>query len=210
MLWNVLPANKQEDVSFTAKFDYVVDFGERSQPLRVHESRTALAGTGREQLSAVLDKGVPALALIFYPAMQSDYEMSCEGSTPWNNQAAWVVHFRQIKGKPSRTVMLETGTQVYPLSIKGRAWIATGSGQVLHLETRLMKRIPEIELEENAFSVDYAPVRFQSQNVEIWLPQFAVGYTDYANRRMITEHTFSDFQLFSVQTQQTIKTPKDP
>jgi hypothetical protein len=55
-----------------------------------------------------------------------------------------------------------------------------------------------IDLVEMAFSVDYAPVQFQTQAVEIWLPRFAIAYTDYARRRMITAHTFSDFELFSV------------
>ena len=41
--------------------------------------------------------GIPVLALIFYPAIQSDYEMRCEGTAQWNNHPAWVVHFRQIK-----------------------------------------------------------------------------------------------------------------
>jgi hypothetical protein len=202
--------SEQTEMSIAAKFDYIVDFGEKSGLLQVHETRTPLAGTDDGHLSAILDKGLPVLALIFYPALQSDYEMRCEGSTQWNNQTAWVVHFRQIKGKRPRTVTMETATKVYPLALKGRAWIAADSGQVMHLETNLVKEIPMIELEENAFSVDYAPVKFQSQNVEIWLPQFAVAYTDYAKRRMITEHTFSDFQLFSVQTQQTIQKPKEP
>jgi hypothetical protein len=200
----------QTGVSLTATFDYVVDFGEKSGPIQVHETHTLLPGTNSKNLSAILDKGLPALALIFHPALQSDYEMRCESSTHWRNQSAWVVHFQQMKGKPARTVAMETGTKVYPLRIKGRAWIAADSGQVIHLETNLANRIPIIELEENAFSVDYAPVRFQSQNVEIWLPQYAVAYTDYARRRMITEHTFSDFQLFSVRTQESIQKPKEP
>jgi len=200
----------QTGVSLTAKFDYVVDFGEKSGPIQVLETRTLLPGTNSENLSAILDKGLPALALIFHPALQSDYEMRCEGSLHWRNQSAWVVHFHQMKGKRARTVAMETGTRVYPLRIKGRAWIAADSGQVIHLETNLANRIPIVELEENAFSVDYAPVKFQSQNVEIWLPLFAVAYTDYAKRRRISEHTFSDFQLFSVQTQETIQKPKEP
>jgi hypothetical protein len=213
-------SNRPTAMSFTGKFDYVVDFGKESAPLDVHETRTALAGTDSGTRSAIPDKGLPILALIFFPTMQSDYEMSCEGSTQWNNQTAWVVHFRQMKGKRPRTVTVEaaTGThrsnpgaiEVRPLSIKGRAWIAADSGQVMHLETNLVERIPMIALEENAFSVDYAPVKFQTKNVEVWLPQFAVAYIDYANLRMIVEHTFSDFQLFSVQTQDVIQKPKEP
>jgi hypothetical protein len=49
----------------------------------------------------------------------------------------------------------------------------------------LVEGIPVIELEENGFSVDYASVKFESQNVEVWLLQFAVVYTDYARRRMV-------------------------
>ena len=202
--------SEQTEMSFAAKFDYIVDFGKQSEPLQVHETRTPLAGTDDGHLSAIVDKGLPVLALIFYPATQSDYEMRCEGSTHWNDELAWVVHFRQIKGKRPRTVTMETPTKVYPLSLKGRAWIAADSGQVMHLETNLLGGIPMIGLEESAFSVDYAPVKFQSQNVDIWLPHRAVAYTDYAKRRMITEHTFSDFQLFSVQTQEIIQKPKEP
>jgi hypothetical protein len=193
---------EQTELSIAAKFDYVVDFGEKSEPLNIHETRTRLAGTDDGRLSSILDRGLPVLALIFYPALQSDYEMRCEGSAQWNNHSAWVVHFRQIRGKRPRTVTLATATQVYPLRIMGRAWIAADSGQVMHLETNLVEGILTIDLREMGFSVDYFPVKFQSQNVEIWLPQFAVAYTDYAKRRIITEHAFCDFQLFSVQTLQ--------
>jgi len=205
--WGNLPPS---GVSRTGKFDYIVDFGDRAGPIQVHEARTPLPGANNEFPQASLDKGLPVLALIFYPSLQSDYEMRCEGSVRWHNQPAWVVHFRQAKGKRPRTVALETAEEVYPLSIKGRAWIAADSGQVIHLETSLESGMPTIGLAEDAFTVDYAPVKFQSQNVEIWLPQFAVAYTDYAKRRIITEHTFSDFQLFSVQTQETIQKPSAP
>jgi hypothetical protein len=171
-------------------------------------------------LSSILDKGLPVLALIFHPALQGDYEMRCEGATQWNHQPAWVVHFRQMRGKRPRTVTMETPVEVYPrtvsatelrpLSIKGRAWIAADSGQVIHLETNLVGPILSIDLSEIAISVDYAPVKSHSLDLEIWLPQFAVAYTDYAQRRMIIEHTFSDFELFSVHTREDIGTPKEP
>jgi hypothetical protein len=208
------------DMSFSGKFDYIVDFGERSEPLHVRENRTPLKGTANANLDAIIGKGLPILALIFHPSMQGDYEMNCEGSSSWKNQPAWVVHFSQRKGKRPRTVTMETAselalhdpnrTEIRPLRLAGRAWIAADSGQVMHLETNLLEKLPLIELEESAFSVDYAPVKFKAQNTEVWLPRFAIGYTDYAGRRMIVEHTFSDFELFSVQTTDIIHKPKEP
>jgi hypothetical protein len=197
-------------ISIAAKFDYVVDFGEQPARLDIHETRTALAGSDDKNNGAILDKGLPILALIFYPSLQNDYEMRCEGLTQWNNQPAWVVHFRQLKAKVPRTMTVRTATRVYPVGLKGRAWIGVDSGQVMHLETNLVEPIAAIDLLVNSVVVDYAPVKFQSQNTEIWLPQFAIGYADYAKRRMIIEHTFSDFQLFSVQTQQEIQKPTQP
>ena len=206
-------------IHLAAKFDYLVDSGNQSDPLKVHETRTSRGATDARHLAAVLDKGLPVLALVFYPSLQDDYEMRCEGSTQWDSQPAWVVHFSQMKGKRPRTVTMETPTEIYPsvvtatevrpLSIKGRAWIAADSGQVLHLETNLKEGILAIDLREMAISVDYAAVKSPSQNLEVWLPQFAIAYTDYAGRRMIIEHTFSHFELFSVQTQQIIHEPRE-
>jgi hypothetical protein len=104
---------------------------------------------------------------------------------------------------PSARLDCERGP---PATYQGPAWLAADSGQVMHLETNLL----EIALEESAVSVEYAPVKFKTQNVEVWLPQFAVAFTHYRNCRMIIEHTFSDFQLFSVQTQDVIQKPKEP
>jgi hypothetical protein len=87
----------------------------------------------------------------------------------------------------------------------------------IHLETNLVKPIAvicncskgQVVLRANAVSVDYAPVLFHSQNVELWLPQSAVAYSDYGDHRVMIEHTFSNFRLFSVQTQTVIGKPKE-
>ena len=200
----------QIEMSGTEKFDYLVDFEETSEPLNIHEIRTRLDGTDDSQLSHFLDKGLPVLALVFYPTLRNDYGMRCEGLTQWRSQPTWLVHFQQIKGKRPRTLTMQTPTGVFPVGLKGRAWIAVDSGQVVHIETNLVEGILMIDLREIAISVDYAPVKSQLQNLEVWLPQFVVAYTDYDKRRMIIEHTFSDFQLFSVQTQETIQKPKEP
>jgi len=194
------------EMYWAANFAYLVDFGEQSGH-KLRETRTPLAGTYDPRLSAIVDTGLPALALIFYPALQGDYEMHCKGLAQWNGQLAWVVYFQQIKGKRPRTVSMATARNVYPVSLKGRAWIAADSGQVVHLETNLMSGIVELELQTSAVSVDYAPVTFQSQNVQIWLPQSALVYTEYFKSSTIIQHTFSDFRLFSVQTQQVIQKP---
>jgi hypothetical protein len=57
-------------------------------------------------------------------------------------------------------------------------------------------------------SIDYAPVRFRARNVQVWLPQSADSYEDLAVRRTIISHKFSNFLLFSVQTDELIVPPQ--
>ena len=141
--------------SMAAKFDYLVDLGEQSGH-KLHETRTFVPGSGDADLAALVDVGLPAFALIFHPALQIDYEMRCEGLAQWNNRPAWVVYFEQSKKKRPRTVSMGTAENVYPVGVKGRAWVAADSGQIMHMDTNLLNGLAALELRANAVSVDYA------------------------------------------------------
>jgi hypothetical protein len=180
------------------------------ETLTVRETRTSLGGSDNAHVGEIADRGLPVLALIFNPNLQSDYEMSCEGFAQWNNQPARVVYVPQSKEKRTRTLAIRTEKQILQVGLKGRAWVAPDCGQLIHLETNLVQGLASMGLQENAVSVDDAPVKFQSSDVVIGLPLSATADSDYGKRRMSIGHTFSDFQLFSAQTQQVIEKPKTP
>lgn len=189
------------------KYDYQVNFGEQIAPFHVIETRTPLE-QGDSGIDTLIDRGLVALALVFHPTLQSDYEMKCDGFARRHGRGAWVVSFVQIEGKVPRAISLLTSEGPHPIAIRGRAWIAESSGQVIHLETYLMAPVPELGLRTNATSLDYAPVKFQTRNLELWLPQSALVYANYGKHRTIIEHTFSNFQLFSVETRQVVEAPR--
>ena len=182
----------------TSAFEYAVDFKSRSTTLVVTETRQAVGGPSTLPEDAK-DLGLPALALIFHPYYQDDYDFRCEGRDSWNNASAWVVHFAQRKGRPSRTHTFRSPAASYPAALKGRAWISTDSYQVLHLETNLTQGIAMVHLKGYAVSVDYAPIHFHSRDVVVWLPQAAVTYSEFMKHRDVVEHTFTNFLLTSVQ-----------
>jgi hypothetical protein len=182
----------------TALFDYAVDFRPRSTSLVVSEARQPVGGPSFLPEDAK-DTGLPALALIFHPFYQSDYDFHCEGSDSWKNDPAWVVHFTQRKGRPSRTHAFRSPTATYPAALKGRAWISKDSYQVLHLETALIKGIGMLNLKNYAVSVNYSQVHFHSRDVSVWLPQESVTYSEFVAHRDVVQHTFTDYLLSSVQ-----------
>jgi hypothetical protein len=190
-------------------FEYVFAF-ERAEGARTsREFRTPSAGSHTFPATGQ-DTGQVALGLIFHPNMQSDYEMSCLGLDQWNGQQAWVIQFQQRKDKPRRTLQFRSQGVTYPGMLKGRAWISMERAQVLHLETSLMKDIPEMNVRSSVVSVDYAPVQIQSRKLELWLPQRVEAYWEISSHRVILYHTFSSFKLFSVDTEQNVEKPKEP
>jgi hypothetical protein len=97
----------------------------------------------------------------------------------------------------------------YPVALRGRAWIAADSYQIVRLETDLVAPVPEIRLFADHTLVEYGPVRFRDRNVELWLPLNAEVYSDWRGRRMHRRHSFSNYLLFSVDEKQHIAPPKE-
>lgn len=154
--------------------------------------------------------GGAAIALMFLPDLQTDYEMKCEGAEERNGQLDWVVHFQQRKDRPSRTAKVWVDEVARPGIFEGRAWISKDNFQVLHLDASLMNGVPDIGLEELAVSVDYGLVQGRSGKLSLWLPNSIASYWGYAAHRSILIHRFSDFEFFTVETIEKIQEPRNP
>jgi hypothetical protein len=190
-------------------FDYIVVFQKSRGGVVFEEKRNPRHGSSLSP-AVTQDTGLPEIVLIFLPNMQDDYEMTCEGAAQWHGQLSWVVRFEQRKDTPCRSYSFRVGNAVYPVGLKGRAWIAVDSGEVVHMETGLLAEVPAVRVRKAYLSIDYAPIQFQAQLVRIWLPKLVDGFWDFGDHRTIIYHTFSDFFLFSVQTEQKIDKPKPP
>jgi len=190
-------------------FEYLALITPEDGGRTVQETRTPTEGT-RAFPASTQDTGLPEMALIFLPNIQGDYEMKCEGTGRWKGEPTWVVHFQQRPDRSVHTLSFHGKTQVYGARLKGRAWIAEESGDVMHLELETMEAIPQMQVRNWWLSIDYAPVQFHSQNVRIWLPQAVDAYAQFEDRRTIIYHTFANFLLFSVQTKQQFEKPSKP
>ncbi|HJY88216.1 MAG TPA: tetratricopeptide repeat protein [Candidatus Acidoferrales bacterium] len=194
----------------TRTFTYLAAI-EQTRPgmLSVDEYRNG--ATSLEAFPARLaTTGLAALALIFHPYYVTDFEMSCEGLGQWRGLPAWQLHFRQRDDRPSRMRSYHVNHLGYPVKLKGRAWIAADTYQVVRLETDLAEEIPAIRLRSEHLAIEYRPVQFQKRHVELWLPESAELYLDFKGHRYHRRHSFSDFQLFAVDVDQTIHSPGEP
>lgn len=195
----------------TRKFNYVVSI-EQYRP--GYFSVTEYRGNGYTPAQfpgGVETHGLPTLSLIFHPNNAGNFAMSCEGLSQWNGKPAWQVHFRQRPDKPNtiRAYRFGENGRSYDVALRGRAWIAADSYQIVRMETDLVAPLPQIRLLADHMLVDYGPVRFKNRNVEMWLPQNAEVYFDWMGKRVHRRHSFDNYMLFSVDEKQKIAEPKE-
>ena len=189
------------------KFNYTVTFTE-TQPTGFVINEDRVIQTRIDDFPGhIATFGLPALALIFHPEMRDDFEITCEGLGEWHGQATWLLHFRQRPDRPNRMHEYQVGTQLYSASLKGRAWVSADSFRIVRMDSELVAPLREIKLFRERYSVDYAPVYFKKRQVQLWLPKTAELYFDFQSHHYLRRHTFEDFLLFSVDSDEKRKEP---
>ena len=157
---------------------------------------------------AIGSTGFITLALVFHPSMQQDFEFQCEGQAQWKGQTSWLVHFRQRHDRPNRMHSYAMGGQVFPVDLKGRAWITADKFQIVRIEADIVKPVPEIQLLSEHQTVEYGPVPFAKKNTTLWLPKTAEIYFDLRKHHYYRRHSFDHYMLFSVDTDEKRKVPE--
>ena len=190
-------------------YRYMVSIGEiRPGLLSVEEYRDSKK-LQEDPPDGVVTVGLPALALVFHPDQIGNYKFTCEGLAHTVSGLAWQVYFQQRADRIPTLHAYSQGGHIFAVGLKGRAWIAAGTFQVVRLETDLVKRYPEIRLTAEHTAIQYGPVRFRKKDVRLWLPQKAEVYFDWRGKRVHRLLSYSDFALFSVDSTQKINPPKN-
>ena len=192
-------------------FDYLISITDSDSGLRtIDENRQGDFGPSHF-LGHLSMFGLADLPLVFHPSLRDDFQMTCEGLGKWQQHATWLVYFRQRPDRPERIRAYELlGGATYTTGLKGRAWIAADTYQIVRLEANLMKPIPEIGLGSEEDVIEYGPIPFQRKNTVLWLPTSADIYFYYQHQPFHRHHQFTDYQLFLVSASQKISQPAVP
>jgi hypothetical protein len=147
------------------------------------------------------------LNLIFHPTHLHEFNMTCEGPSDWHGHRSWRIRFEQRLDRQATMSVLQFGSHYYTLLLKGLALVDSDNYQILHLETDLLKPIPTIKLVALHQSVEYEPVTFFKNDSTMYLPWEASVMADFRGKRLLERHSYSDFRLFAVDTEQKIGKP---
>jgi tetratricopeptide (TPR) repeat protein len=192
----------------TRDYDYIASISEEKPGfVAVDEYRSERQPSGNA-LDEIKDtRGFATLALVFHPADQADFEMTCEGLGIWHEQAAWIVYFKERVTNHDAFQVFHAGGQSFSSRLKGRAWITADNFQIARVEAELVNPVPEIQLLSEQQIVEYGPVPFPKKNMELWLPKSAEIYLDFHQRRYYRRHSYDHYMLFSVEAEEKRKEP---
>jgi hypothetical protein len=175
------------------------------------EYRTDLRGHPENKRPAsgfVKTSGFVTLPFFFAAGAQALSIFRHLGSQTLGDRACQVVAFAEHAEALAVRGRWESGPNSIPLIMQGVAWIDPAIDQIVRLRTDLRAPQPEAGLRWLTTLVVFEPVKFQSRPVVFWLPQevtVTVGALDYTYEN---RHHYSEYQLFNVETQQTVQEPK--
>jgi hypothetical protein len=201
-------AGKRDSLQ-TRTFDYVVSVTQA--PNGVFELDEFRNGSvNRSQFPAgIATEGLPAMALLFHPALAADFNFACEGLGLWGGRAAWRIRFEQRADRPNRIRDYVVKNVHYAVPIRGRAYIDAATLQVVRLDSELAQPVDKIGLTVERFAINYVPVQFHTDAQELWLPQSAELYVEQKGHRYYREHSFKNFQIFTVDATQQVRAPRE-
>ena len=151
--------------------------------------------------------GTVALVFVFHPNYANDFDFQCEGQSHQGEQLVWQIRFQQKPGMPSRLRSYRLGTKYHRVGLKGRAWIAADTFQVLRMESDLVNQVPDLRLNAEHQDITYGPVPFKKRNITLWLPYSAETYLDFNGHRIHRRQDLSNYLLFWVDDRQQIEKP---
>jgi len=191
----------------TRKYNYVASISEPEPGFVAVDEYRAEKLTLADYPGHLASTGFAGLAFVFHPHVRDNFDLTCEGLGDWQGQATWLVHFRQRDDRPNSMHSYKVGEQIYPVKLKGRAWITADKFQIVRIEAEMVSPMPEILLLSEHQVVEYGPIPFEKKNTTLWLPKTAEIYVDFRKHRFYRRHSFDNYMLFSVDSEEKRKAP---
>jgi hypothetical protein len=142
--------------------------------------------------------GFPTLLLIFHPKYRDNYRYEM-GSGCGENSGMICVRFEHISGMPS-TCALQLRDRLYPLELRGTAWIDAESGSIQKMVAGLKSPMKDINIEGLSIEVTYQSQAFPSDPGGKWLPAAAVINVQTALQHWRNIHRYSEYKRFTVES----------
>ncbi len=192
-----------------SSYDYLVILTNSGGEMQLNESRLAIreAKADKKATSFLLTNGFATLFLVFHPYYAGNFQFSAQGDETIDGQTFRKVGFHHVAGTRSLAALALRGRD-YPLEISGTAWIDPVTGNIAKIQVTIGATMEDVGLKTLNSEVIYAPIPFHDLREVYWFPARATVEVETARQHWRNTHTFADYKLFSVSTEQKVATAK--
>ncbi|HEV3276477.1 MAG TPA: hypothetical protein VG860_06640 [Terriglobia bacterium] len=150
----------------------------------------------------VKTSGFASMPMELGPDRQPQYDFKYLGSQTIDGRRTEVIAFTGHAAEEAVAGQYVLSGKVIPLILQGIAWIDAASFQVARMQTELLAPLSFAGLSRLSTSAVFQEVRFHKSPAVFWLPQVVDVTSDFFGQTYHNRHTYSDYQLFSVGTNQ--------
>jgi hypothetical protein len=196
-------ASRQESL-----FDYLVVLQIQGEDLIVQESRLPVRQAGAvKKVPLLVTNGFSTALLVFHPFFQGSFEFSPPEEDTLGGRKCVRVKFAHVRNTRSPSALRLKGRD-YPIEWQGAAWLDPSAGTLLKIRLELKSAMEDVGLRALRADVAYAPVRFENQILEYWLPSEADIDAETPLQHWRNVHRFAEFKRFTVDTQVITQPPQ--
>ena len=202
---------------YSADFSFFIRPGSSKTGTSWEEDRSDKdnrAVNSKEISGFIMSSGHTLHCMYLHPGHQANSRFRYVGRDR-KNPRAHVIAFAQ---KPESVDFLaqysETSSPV-PIRflVQGLIWIDPESHQILRMRTSMLAPERQTTLRETITDIHYGKVHFGEANKEFWLPQeidvsYEFSHTDKLDLIYRNQHKYTDYRLFSVDTDYEITLPE--
>jgi len=149
----------------------------------------------------------------FHPLYQADSQFRYLGQT--SKPPAHVIAFAQNPRAAREVAEISirdpklSGRRIYIL-LQGLVWVDPTTFQIIRAHTDLLAPRYDVGLASDTTEIECAAIRFNAVGRSFWLPKEVVVTAVFRNYTYTNRHRYSDYRLFSVETQDKVHPPIPP
>lgn len=195
VLQEKLTGNGYTEAREQAQYDYLVMIDGNGDGMLFNESRRETVAAHHKQLPMLVTNGFSTLQLIFHPYYRNSFNFESSAEDEVGGEPAVPVHFSQIAGQRTPAALALRG-RVYPLNLKGTAWLNKQTGALVKMDASLLNDMSDVGLRSLSIHVEYKPVSI-GKSPAVNLPAKAVVELETPRQHWRNTHIFDAYKRFS-------------
>jgi len=186
----------------------------QSGGLGIHEYRSTKDGNdairGGLKQGLMLTSGFSSFSSIFHPVNRRGAHFRYLGKKTLDGCQTYVVAFAQRPETAKMVTRFVIGDRSDTALVHGLAFVDAQTFHIRRLHTYLLNPLPMVQLFKLSTKIQYQEMAFKGLSVPLWLPKDVEIFVNWRGRNLRNLHSYSDFKLFNVESQEERKPVQVP